>query len=143
MAYLQSGFVLSDDETLALEINADLVITSSILPIRLLLEVLRVFTRILGFKKKGFLVVSNKRVAEIYCQRFLWFFHTRKTVRNVRLYNIREVSYVRKGYFLCFFRHYHLYYDRPFVRVYSILKGRNEEEVRRAANTFFLAINKS
>jgi hypothetical protein len=143
MAELQSGLVLSEDETLALEIKAKLVVTSSFLFIRIALEWIRFFTQILGFAKEGYIVVTNKRVSEIYRQRFLWLFHARKTIKNIRPYFIKEVDYTKKGTFAFLFRRYHLYYERSFIRIYAVLSGLNETETQRAANTFYAAISRS
>jgi hypothetical protein len=143
MASLQSGLVLQDGESLRLEIKANLVVTSPFLPLRFVLEVIRHATLILGFRKEGYLVITNKRVSEIYRQRFLWFFYARKTVNNIRLYNIKEVDYTRKGTFAFFFRRFHLYYDRQFTRVYGILTGIGEEATQKAVNTFFTAISQA
>ncbi|MDR2842596.1 MAG: hypothetical protein LBV52_05290 [Spirochaetaceae bacterium] len=143
MSSLKSGVVLPEGETLVLEIESGLVSTSSFLILRFLIGILRFLGQLVGIRTKGFIVLTNKRVIEVYNQFVFWGWKVRKTVKNVPLKYIKEVNYNKKGVFLCFYRAYHLYYERSLQRVYAILKGLSEAELQKAVNLFFTTVLKS
>jgi len=128
----KSGIVLRENETIALEIESRLYITSACVILRFIFGVIRIFLQILGFKKKGFLVISDKRFAEVYTQTIFWFINFGKTIRNVPLKSIKsETGCVWKGTFLFLFRSWQVWYERQGRRVYYILKGLDETEAQK------------
>jgi hypothetical protein len=109
---------------------------------RFLLGIIRFFAQILGFKRRGFLVVTNKRFVEVYNQIIFWIINIRKYVNSVPLCKIdKEVDYVKKGTFAFLFRAYHLYYQRSWRRVYAILRGLDEKGVHSAVNTIYKTLD--
>ncbi|MDR1106816.1 MAG: hypothetical protein LBL44_10715 [Treponema sp.] len=138
MTPLKSGIDLLENESLTLEIDAELYITSRCAVLRFLQGIIRFFAQILGFRKRGFLVVTNKRVVEIYNQIIFWIINIRKYVNSVPLCKIdKEVDYVKKGTFAFLFRAYQLYYQRSWRRVYVILRGLDEKEVHQVSNAVY------
>lgn len=65
MADLKSGLILKDGEQLVMEIEAELWATSSNPFARLLGEINRVIAMIFGNRRKGFVVITNKRVVNV------------------------------------------------------------------------------
>jgi hypothetical protein len=142
MTPLKSGIDLLENEALVLEIDAELYVTSPCVILRFLHGIIRFFAQILGFRKRGFLVVTNKRFVEVYDQIIFWIFNIRKYVKSVPLCKIdKEVDYVKKGTFAFLFRAYQLYYTRSWRRVYVILRGLDEREVYSVASSVYKTIN--
>ncbi|WP_461248730.1 hypothetical protein, partial [Treponema sp. R6D11] len=65
MATLASGIALADGENLVMEIEAELWATSSNPIAQFFGAIQRFFALIFGFKQKGFVVITNKRVVEV------------------------------------------------------------------------------
>jgi hypothetical protein len=143
MTSLQSGVTLLDNETLVLEMDAELYVTSSCAFLRFIHGIIRFFAQILGFRKRGFLVVTNKRFVEVYNQIIFWIINIRKYVKSIPLERIEgEVDYVKKGTFAFLFRAYQLYYNkRTNRRVYVILRGLEEQDAHAAANAVYRTLN--
>jgi hypothetical protein len=143
MTALQSGVTLLENETLVLEMNAELYVTSSWAILRFIHGIIRFFAQILGFRKQGFLVVTNKRFVEVYNQIIFWIINIRKYVKSIPLERIEgEVDYVKKGTFAFLFRACQLYYNkRENRRVYAILRGLDEQDAHGAANAVYGALN--
>jgi hypothetical protein len=142
MSSLKSGIVLPENESLLLEVEADLYGTSPFLLFGIALEILRCVAQVFGIKKRGYLVITNKRVVEVYQQFFLWGVQGRKKIRFFRLDRLSAIGYNRKGTFACFCRAWHLFYYRSWLRIYAVLKGRDEGEAQRAAAILFNAVYK-
>ncbi|WP_461248040.1 hypothetical protein, partial [Treponema sp. R6D11] len=68
MSTLKSGFTLAENEKLVMEIEAELWAGSSNPIEQLLGSIRRVFAAILGFKRNGFWVITDKRVIEVSVQ---------------------------------------------------------------------------
>jgi len=141
MASLNSGFPLLENEQLVLEIESKLYMTSPWLPLRFLWGLIRPILQILGFHRKGYLIATNKRLVEYYTQTIFWFIKIRKFVECVSLKKIKgNVQWTKKGTFLFFCRAYQISYNRPWYRVYFILKGKEEEEVNKIVNLLNQAV---
>jgi len=135
MVSLQSGFPLLNNERLILEIESKLYMTSRWLPLRFIWGMIRPLLQILGFKKTGYLIATDKRFVEYYTQTIFWLIKFRKYAEVVSLKNIKgNIHYVKKGRFLFFCRAYQVCYDRPWRRVYFILKGKDEDEANKIVN---------
>jgi hypothetical protein len=141
MSSPKSGIVLSENETLLLEVEAGLYGTSSFLPLGIILEILRLIAQIVGIKKRGYLVVTNKRLVEVYQQFFLWILPGRKKIRYFNLKLLSGIGYNRKGTFAFLFRAWHLFYYRNWLRIYAVLKGLDEGEAQKAATILYNAVS--
>ena len=143
MANLKSGIVLNPDENLVMELEAELWATSAN-PIAKLIGSLRKFlSLLLGFKRKGFLVITDKRVVEIVQAQALWVFNVGKTVRYILPSSVKEVGYYKEGTCLgCFCQSYNFYYE-AFTQRTSILLADvdNEEGAQKVVDCFYKALN--
>jgi hypothetical protein len=142
MTPLKSGINLLDNETLIAEVDAGLYITSAFVILRFIQGFLRFIGLIFGFRKRGYLVITNKRFVEVYDQIIFWVLKIRKNVRSVPLCAIKkDVGCVKKGTFAFLFRSYQLYYERFWRRVYAVLRGLDEGEAYRITNAAYKALN--
>jgi hypothetical protein len=142
MTSSKSGIDLLENETLIAEADAGLYITSAFVILRFIQDFLRFIGLILGFRKRGYLVITNKRFVEIYTQTIFWIIKIRKNVRSIPLCAIKkDVGCVKKGTFAFFSRSYQLYYERFWRRVYVVLRGLDEGEAYRITNTAYRALN--
>lgn len=142
MVSLKSGFPLQESERLILEIESKLYMTSSWLPLRILWGMIRPALQILGFKRTGYLVATDKRFIEVYTQTIFWFIKIRKWAVGISLKKIKgNVECVKKGRFLFFCRAYQVSYDKPCLRrVYFILKGKEEDEAMKITSLLSQAV---
>lgn len=81
MAELKSGVILMEGEALVAELEAELWATSSNPVAQTLGDITKFISGILGFKKKGFLVITNQRVVEVFDQINCYVFNTGRTVK--------------------------------------------------------------
>ena len=65
MSKLKSGIVLSEGEELILEMEAELWASSSNIIARVIGAIARIFALLFGIKKKGYVILTNKRVIEV------------------------------------------------------------------------------
>jgi len=148
MASLKSDFQLLEDERLVLEIESKLYMTSPWLPLRFIWGIIRPILQILGFRRSGYLIATNKRFVEYYTQTIFWLIKFRKYAESIPLKKIEgDIHWVKKGRFLFFCRVYQVSYDRhccwqiPCFRVYFILKGKDENEAIKIVNLLNQAVN--
>jgi hypothetical protein len=140
MATLASGVMLAENEELVMEIEAELWAASSNAIAQFLGTVQRIIAAILGFKKKGFLVITNKRVVEVTTQIRCWCITTGRQVKYVLPSSVKEIGYTRAATCGCFCPVYFLYYDSFTQRTKVQLKGADESGALKAANAFYAAI---
>jgi len=141
MATLKSGIALSENEKLVMEIEAELWAISSNPVAQFLGAVQRVFAAILGFKKKGFWVITDKRVVEVSLQMSCWCITSGRRVKYVLPSSVKEIGYTKNATCGCFCPAYYLYYE-SFTQISSVLlKGANEDDALKAANAFYAAIS--
>ena len=141
MSDLKSGIALSQGEELILEIEAELWASSSNVIARFFGAISRIFALLSGFKKKGYVVLTNKRVIEVRQNIACWCFNTGKEVKYVLPNSVKEVGYVMVGTFCgCCCQAYSLYYDAFTQRTAIQLKGMHEEETIALVNTFYKTI---
>ena len=141
MASLNSGFPLMDDERLVLEVESGLYMTSRWLLLRFIWGAIRPFLQILGFHRKGYLIATNKRFVEYYTQTIFWLIKIRKFAECVSLKKIKgDLQWAKKGTFLFFCRAYQVSYERPWYRVYFVLKGKEENEANRIVSLLNQAV---
>lgn len=141
MSDLKSGIALSQGEELILEMEAELWASSSNVIARFFGVISRIFALLFGFKKKGYVVLTNKRVIEVRQNIACWCFNTGKEVKYVLPNSVKEVGYVKVGTFCgCCCQAYSLYYDAFTQRTAIQLKGMHEEETIALVNTFYKTI---
>jgi hypothetical protein len=140
MATLASGVMLAENEELVMEIEAELWATSSNPISQALGSIRRIIATILGFKKKGFLVITNKRVVEVSTRIRCWCITVGRQVKYVLPSSVKEIGYTRAATCGCFCPVYFLYYDSFTQRTRVQLKGADESGALKAANAFYAAI---
>jgi hypothetical protein len=140
MATLASGLMLAEDEKLIMEIEAELWATSSNPLSRLFGEVQRIFSMLLGFKKKGYLVITDKRVVEVSTQINCWVITTGRQVKYVLPSSVKEIGYEKTATCGFFCPAYYLYYESFTQLTRIVLKGADEGGALKAANAFYAAI---
>jgi hypothetical protein len=140
MATLASGLILAEDENLVVEIEAELWATSSNPIARFFGAVSKVISMIFGFRKKGFLVITDKRVVEVSTQICCWCITTGRQVKYVLPSSVKEIGYDRAATCGCFCPAYHLYYESFTERTSVLLKGADEAGALKVANAFYAAI---
>jgi hypothetical protein len=126
-----------------MEIEAELWATSSN-PIALLLgSFQRIVSMVLGFRKKGFLVITDKRVVEVSTQINCWVITTGRQVKYVLPSSIKEIGYDKSATCGFFCPAYHLYYESFTQRTSILLSGADEAGALKAANAFYAAITRA
>ena len=133
MANLKSGLILRENENLVMELEAELWATSMNPIARLIGSIVRVFNLILGNKRRGFIVITDKRVMEVIQFKSLWVLNSGK--------NVKEVGYTKHGTcFGCFCQQYNLYYESFTQATEVMLPVQNEKEAQRVVDAFYKAI---
>jgi hypothetical protein len=143
MAVLASGFLLAENEKLVMEIEAELWATSSNPIARILGEIKRLIFLLLGSRKIGFLIITDKRVIEIATQIKCWCITTSRDIKYVPMGSINEVGYTRQATCGFFCPAFHLYYRTTALlglKNNVLLKSADEAEALKAANAFYAAI---
>ena len=140
MATLKSGIMLAENENLVMEIEAELSATSSNPIARFFGAIQKIIAMILGSRKRGFLVITDKRVVEISTQIACWCITVGRQIKYVLPSSVKEIGYTRKATCGCFCPAYHLYYDAFTQRTAVLLKGADEAGALKAVNAFYAAI---
>ena len=142
MANLKSGLILREDENLVMEPEAELWATSMNPLARLWGSIVRIINLILGNKRKGFIVITDKRVMEITQFKALWVLNAGKDVKYVLPSSVKEVGYTKEGTcFGCFCQQYDLYYESFTQRTSVMLPVQGEAEAQRVVDSFYKAIS--
>lgn len=143
MTKLQSGLILNEGENLVMELEAELWATSSNPIAKIIGTVIRIINLILGNKRKGFIVITNKRVVEVVQFKALWVFNVGRYVKFVLPSSVKEVGYFKEGTLCgCFCQSYNLYYD-AFTQRTSVLLGDvdSDAEAQKVVEAFYNAIS--
>lgn len=143
MATLKSGLVLAENETLIAELEAELWASSSNPIAKLIGQVLKFISLLLGHKRQGYIVITDKRVVEIIQFKALWVFNVGKNVRYVLPSSVKEVGYLQEGTCCgCFCQAYHLYYDSFTQRTSVLLSDvTSDTEAQKLVDAFYRAIS--
>lgn len=142
MEKLKSGVVLTEGETLVAELEAELWATSANPFAKLVGQVVKFINLILGNKRKGYVVITNKRVIEVIQFKALWVMNTGKNVKYVLPSSVKEVGYIKEGTFCgCFCQAYSLYYDAFTQRTSVLLSTSDESEAQKIVDAFYKAIS--
>lgn len=142
MEKLKSGVILTEGETLVAELEAELWATSANPIAKLVGQVVKFINLILGNKRKGYVVITNKRVIEVIQFTALWVLNAGKNVKYVLPSSVKEVGYTKEGTFLgCFCQAYSLYYDSFTQRTSVLLSVSEESEAQKVVDAFYRAIS--
>ena len=137
---LKSGLILVEGETLIMEIEAELWASSSNPIARLAGSISKFIAMILGFRRNGFLVITDKRVIEVSTQINCWCITTGRQVKYVLPSSVKEIGYDRASTCGFFCPAYHLYYESFTQRTSVLLKGVDEAGALKAANAFYASL---
>ena len=142
MANLKSGLILGEDEHLVVELEAELWATSSNPIARLIGAVVKFINLILGNKRQGYVVITDKRVVEIIQYKAFWVLNAGKNVKYVLPSSVKEVGYTKEGTcFGCFCQSYNLYYDAFTQRTSVLLSDVDEAGAQKVVGAFYKAIS--
>lgn len=142
MEKLKSGVVLTEGETLVAELEAELWATSANPFAKLVGQVVKFINLIFGNKRKGYVVITNKRVIEVIQFKALWVLNTGKNVKYVLPSSVKEVGYTKEGTFCgCFCQAFSLYYDAFTQRTSVLLSTSDESEAQKIVDAFYKAIS--
>lgn len=142
MAKLKSGLLLGEHEELVAEIEAELWASSSNPIAQAIGGILKIFSAILGCRKKGFIVITNKRVVEISTQIICYCITAGRQIKYVLPNSVKEIGYDKSMACGCFCPAYHLYYEAFTQRTSVLLKGADEAEALRLTDAFYAAISR-
>jgi len=144
MSYLKSGIALDPNENVVVELEAELWATSSNPIAKLIGSIRRFINLIFGFKRRGFLVITDRRVCEVIESKALWVFNLGKRVTYVLPSSVKEIGYMKEGTCCgCFCQSYQLYYE-SFTQTTSVLLSdvTTDADAHKIADAFYNAINK-
>lgn len=140
-----SGIALDANEKVVIELEAELWATSANPIAKLIGQITRIISLIFGFKKRGFLVITDRRVCEVTQRKALWIFNLGKCVKYVLPSSVKEIGYTKEGTcFGCFCQSYKLYYQ-AFTQDTEVLLSdvSSDEEAHKIADAFYNAIKKA
>lgn len=142
MDKLKSGVVLNEGEKLVIELEAELWATSQNPIAKLIGEIRKLLALLIGHKRQGYVVITDKRVIEIVQEKMLWVFNAGKNVKYVLPSSVKEVGYSKQGtFFGCFCQAYNLYYDSFTQRTSVLLPVSDEAEAQNVVDAFYKAIS--
>ncbi|MGM9843399.1 MAG: hypothetical protein ACI30S_04170 [Muribaculaceae bacterium] len=141
MSNLKSGVILDPNENLVMELEAELWATSSNPIARLFGAINKIINLILGNRRHGYLVITDKRVIEVSQDRVCWIFNARKDVKYVLPSSVKEAGYLKEATFCgCFCQAYHFYYESWTQSTSILLKGVNESGAKQILDAFYNAL---
>lgn len=142
MANLKSGLVLGEGENLVIELEAEMWAESANLIAQLLGFIKKFFSFILGFKRKGFIVITDRRVVEVVIYKGLWVLNVGQNTRYLLPSSIKEVGYTKEGTcFGCFCQSYNLYYESFTQRTKVLLSAAMcDNDAQKVVDAFYKAI---
>ena len=142
MAELKSGLILGQDEHLVMELEAELWASSQNPLARLWGKCVKFINLLFGNKRKGFIVITDKRVVEVIEFKACWVLNAGKDVKYVLPSSVKEVGYTKEGTcFGCFCQSYNLYYDAFTQRTSVLLPVSEEAEAQKVVDAFYKAIS--
>lgn len=142
MANLKSGLILGEGENLVMELEAELWASSSNPIAKMIGSVTKFLNFLLGNRRKGFVVITNKRVVEVVQFKALWVLNAGKNVKYLLPSSVKEVGYTKEGTcFGCFCQSYNLYYDAFTQRTSVLLSDVDEAGAQKVVDAFYNAIS--
>ncbi|MBP7210805.1 MAG: hypothetical protein KBA02_06390 [Paludibacteraceae bacterium] len=142
MKNLKSGLILNEGESLVMELEAELWASSSNPLAKMIGSIIKLINLILGNKRNGYIVITDKRVVEVIQYKSLWVLNTGKNVKYILPSSVKEVGYSKEGTcFGCFCQSYNLYYDSFTQRTSVLLTVDDETEAQKVVDSFYKAIS--
>jgi len=142
MAQMKSGFTLASGENLIMELECELWAASSNPIAKAIGEFQRVVWGLLGFKVKGYVIITDKRVIEVGEKVACYVFTTGRNVKYLIPNSIKEVGYYRKTTCGIFCPAFYLYYEGHTQSTSILLKDADEPQALKTADAFYAAVAK-
>jgi hypothetical protein len=140
---LKSGLILSEDETLVMELEAELWAASSNPVAQMFGGLSRLIALVSGTRKSGYIVVTNKRVIQVEKTITCYCCGGGKHVKYLLPSSIKEVGFIKQATFGCFCPAYYLYFDSFTGRTQILLKGANESAAQKTVDVLYRTIAQS
>lgn len=140
MSDLKSGIILNEDENLVMELQAELWATSSNPIAKLWGAIMKFIALIFGIRRKGYVVITDKRVVEVLRTKFLWFFNSGKVIRYLLPSSIKEVGYTKEPTCLCCCQAYRLFYEAYTQRTSILLSDVDDAGAQHVIDAFYNAL---
>jgi len=140
MSELKSGLVLDADETLIMEIEAELWATSANPLAKIIGKVQKFIAKILGTRVNGFLIITNKRVVEVSNTVHCYCFHVGRHVKYLLPSSVKEIGYTKEATCGCFCPAYYLYYESFTQTTQVLLTSDSDEEAQKTVDAFYKAV---
>lgn len=141
MEKLKSGFVLTEGENVVVELEAELWATGSNPIQKFFGKIMRLLYMIIGYRKKSFLVITDRRVVEISSVYNCWVFNTGKEVKYVLPSSVKELGYIKETTCGVFCPAYYLYYQST-TQSTAIQLSADEKECQDIVDAFYNALSK-
>jgi hypothetical protein len=140
MAHLKSGLNLEEGENLVMEIEAELWATSSN-PIAIFFgKASKFLAKLLGFRKNGFVVITDRRVIEVANTFTCYCFNVGKTIKYLLPSSIKEIGYEKITTCGCCCPAYNLYYESFTQKTSVLLPGADDATAQKTVDAFYKAI---
>jgi hypothetical protein len=143
MATLKSGLLLTEGETLVMEIEAELWATSSNPIVRFFGGIKKFLAMISGYRKSGYLVVTNKRVVQVAKVITCYCCGGGKDVKYLLPSSLKEVGFKKMATCGCFCPAYYLYFQAFTEYTQVLLKGVDEAGAQKTVDAFYRSIAQS
>ena len=141
MEKLKSGFVLTEGENVVVELEAELWATGSNPIQKFFGKIMRLLYMIIGYRKKSFLVITDRRVVEISSVYNCWVFNTGTEVKYVLPSSVKELGYIKETTCGVFCPAYYLYYQST-TQSTAIQLSADEKECQDIVDAFYNALSK-
>jgi len=141
MADLPADFALTEGETVIISTKTEWVLPNFNPIVCIIWAIIKFILMILGVRIQGFLIVTNKRVVEVWEYIVCWCFNARRHTIYVKPSSVKEVSFVKRSILCCCWKIHCLYYGALTGHSALIkMKGADESTVLKTAEAFYTAI---
>lgn len=138
---LKSGIVLGENENVVMELEAELWATSQNPIAQIIGQIKKLLGLFLGIKREGFVVITDKRVVEVFQTKACWVLNTGKVVTYLMPNSIKECGYTKEGTVCgCFCQGYTFYYEAWTQKRAILLKDADEKEAQSVVDSFYKAL---
>lgn len=138
---LKSGIVLGENENVVMELEAELWATSQNPIAQIIGQIKKLLGLFLGIKREGFVVITDKRVVEVFQTKACWVLNTGKVVTYLLPNSIKECGYTKEGTVCgCFCQGYTFYYEAWTQQRAILLKDADEKEAQGVVDSFYKAL---
>ena len=138
---LKSGIVLGENENVVMELEAELWATSHNPIAQIIGQIKKLLGLFLGIKREGFVVITDKRVVEVFQTKACWVLNTGKVVTYLMPNSIKECGYTKEGTICgCFCQGYTFYYEAWTQQRAILLKDADEKEAQGVVDSFYKAL---